>query len=769
MEKTSFQDETDADVRAAEQMAKLYDLIIADNPSSSKTERHQLNVFLTRLLFCLFAEDTGIFPSQLFTNSINSFSQSDGSDVGQLIQDIFLVLSTEPTSRKKIKPHLAEFPYVNGGLFNDAGSKRLVVPKFTSKSRLKLIDLGGKSWKEINPDIFGSMFQGVVDAEVRADLGMHYTSVPNIMKVIKPLFLDDLYEEFERAKGSEGKLSTLLDRIYCLRFFDPACGSGNFLIIAYKELRKLEMAIFKALQTITTKLPLSGIHVSQFYGIEIDDLAHEVAILALWLAEHQMNVEFKEAFGKAPASLPLKDGAKIVCGNAANLIWKDVCPIGKSAGVVVMGNPPYLGSSLQEECHKADMARVFAGKDDFKNLDYISCWFLKAAEYLKGTKNRCAFVSTNSICQGEQVSMLWPHILKHGIKIAFAHLSFRWANNAKSKAAVTCVIIGLQDSPSTKTLYDGEVCRVVENINPYLINYKDLFVTKRRKPISRLQPMDYGSKPSDGGNLLLSIEDKNRLLEQYPELEKVIHPFVGAEDYIAGIPRYCLWFSDEQAAAFKNVPEIKRRLQAVRAMRLASKKPPTVRDAQTPHRFSECRYERAASIIIPRHSSERRMYIPFGYLNSDVVVADSASAIYGAEPWIFAIISSRMHMVWVKTVAGRIKTDIRYSSTICYNNFPFPDIDIKQKKKINQCAESVLLVRQKYPAKSLADLYDPDLMPVDLLSAHQILDQEIERCYRPKSFSSDEERAEVLFGLYEEMASRDCGDEKQPTLLGIEL
>ena len=760
MEKTSFQEETDADVRAADQMAKLYDLIIADNPPSSKTERHQLNVFLTRLLFCLFAEDTGIFPSQLFTNSINSFSQSDGSDVGQLIQDIFLVLSTEPTSRKKIKPHLAEFPYVNGGLFNDTAGKRLVVPKFTSKSRLKLIDLGGKSWKEINPDIFGSMFQGVVDAEVRADLGMHYTSVPNIMKVIKPLFLDDLNDEFERAKGSESKLNTLLDRIYCLRFFDPACGSGNFLIIAYKELRKLEMAIFKELQTLTTKLPLSGIHVSQFYGIEIDDLAHEVAILALWLAEHQMNVEFKEAFGKAPASLPLKDGAKIVYGDATQLNWEKVCPKENGYQVFGMGNPPYLGSSLQDAQQKEGMAVVFHGIDEFKKLDYIACWFLKAARYLKGAPtSRFAFVTTNSICQGEQVAMLWPYIFSGGIEIAFAHLSFKWSNNAKGQAGVTCVIIGIQEGPvRNKKLYDGQVIRTVENINAYLVNAKNVFITKRTQSISGLPKMEKGSQPTDAGNFILSRFESDELLAKHPDLKDVIHRFAGAEDYIDGTYRYCLWMTDEHARRFKDVPEIKLRLAKVREMRLASPKAATRRDADTPHLFSERRYIEAPQIIIPCHSSERRDYIPFGYLGSDVVVSNAALVIYGAEPWLFGLIASQMHMAWVRAVAGRLEERIRYSNTICYNNFPLPDLSTAQTKELNRLAEAVLMARERHHEKTIAQLYDPDTMPSDLLAAHRAVDAAVEQCYRTKPFTSDEERLEYLFALYEQMTATEAGE-----------
>ncbi|MDN5941765.1 MAG: N-6 DNA methylase [Nitrospira sp.] len=729
-------------MKAAENMAKLYDLIRADNPPKTREERHALNVFLTRLLFCYFAEDTGIFPDKFFTGAVESYTQTDGSDLAGFLQQLFLTLNTETEARGKTPKHLVEFPYVNGGLFSDTHARQSDVPKFSIRSRQKLIELGKKSWKEINPDIFGSMFQGVVDDEIRAELGMHYTSVPNIMKVIRPLFLDDLYAEFEKAKGSEPKLNKLLSRIYRLRIFDPACGSGNFLIIAYKELRRLEMAIYREMLRLAGGLPFSfsGIQVSQFYGIELDDFAHEVAILALWLAEHQMNIEFAAAFEKTPASLPLKDGAKIVCDNATRLDWEKVCPKESGFEVFGMGNPPYLGSSVQDAEQKADMAFVFNGIDGFKNLDYIACWFLKAARYLKGAPTaRFAFVTTNSICQGEQVAMLWPHIFSSEIAIAFAHLSFKWTNNAKGQAGVTCVIIGLQEGPvRNKRLYDGQVTRTVENINGYLVNAKNVYIAKRREPISLIRPMDYGSKPTDGGNLILSRLERDQLLAQYPELKEVIRRFVGAEDYIDGFFRYCLWLTDEQARLFKSVPEIHRRLQRVREMRLASKKKATRRDAKFPHRFSEPRHEEAASIVIPRHSSERRPYIPFGYLGSDVVVADSASAIYHAEPWLFGVISSQMHMLWVRAVAGRLEERIRYSNTICYNNFPLPDISAAQKQEMNRLAEAVLAAREHHHEKTIAQLYDLDTMPAELLVAHRAMDKGVEQCYRTKPFRSDE-------------------------------
>lgn len=762
MEKSTVHAEAEADVKAAENMAKLYDLIRADNPPKTREERHALNVFLTRLLFCYFAEDTGIFPDKSFTGAVESYTQTDGSDLAGFLQQLFLTLNTESEARGKTPKHLVEFPYVNGGLFSDTHARQSAVPTFSAKSRQKLIELGMKSWTEINPDIFGSMFQGVVDDEKRAELGMHYTSVPNIMKVIRPLFLDDLYAEFEKDKGSEAKLNKLLSRLYQLRIFDPACGSGNFLIIAYKELRRLEMAIYRELLRLAGGLPFSfsGIQVSQFYGIELDDFAHEVAILALWLAEHQMNIEFAAAFEKTPASLPLKDGAKIVCGNATRLDWEKVCPKESGCEVFGMGNPPYLGSSVQDAQQKADMAVVFHGIDEFKNLDYIACWFLKAARYLKGAPtSRFAFVTTNSICQGEQVAMLWPHIFSAGIEIAFAHLSFKWTNNAKGQAGVTCVIISLQEGPvRNKRLYDGRVIRTVENINAYLVNAKNVFIPKRREPISKLKPMDYGSKPTDGGNLILSRPERDQLLAQHPELNEVIRRFAGAEDYIDGTYRYCLWMTDEHARRFKDIPEIKDRLAKVREMRLASPKVPTQRDAEFPHRFSERRYVEAPQIIVPSVTSERREYIPFGYLGSDVVVSNAALAIYNAEPWVFGVLTSQMHLAWVRAVAGRLEERIRYSNTICYNNFPLPDLSAAQTKNLNRLGEAVLVAREHHHEKTIAQLYDPDTMPPELLAAHRALDAGVEQCYRTKPFTSDEERLEYLFALYEQMTAAEEGE-----------
>ena len=759
MEKSTVHAEAEADVKAAENMAKLYDLIRADNPPKTRDERHAINVFLTRLLFCYFAEDTAIFPDKSFTGAVESFTQPDGSDLASFLQQLFLTLNTDTDGRGQTLPHLAEFPYVNGGLFSDTHARQSAIPTFFTKSRQRLIELGTKSWKQINPDIFGSMFQGVVDDEKRAELAMHYTSVPNIMKVIRPLFLDDLYEEFEKAKGSVAKLNKLLKRIYHLRIFDPACGSGNFLIIAYKELRRLEMAIFKELQKLTTQLPLSGIHVGQFYGIELDDFAHEVAILALWLTEHQMNVEFKAAFGNAPASLPLKEGAKIICGNALRLDWKIVCPMDEDYEIVVLGNPPYNGARKQTAGQKSDVVCVAGSLDGHKNLDYIAGFFLKAAAYVRQTNAAVAFVATNSICQGEQVALLWPHVLKNDLEFHFAYQAFKWANSAKANAGVTCVIIGLrQRRNQPKRLFGTTVVRSVENINPYLVAGRNVFVDKRRRSLSGMPPCDFGNMPNDGGGLMLRPDERDSLLGSHPSAGQFVRRLLGTEEFIDGKGRFCLWITDAKLREASQIPFIADRIAAVRAHREDSDREATNRLAARSHLFGEVRHQEGPALLVPLHTSENREYIPIGFITSSAIITNSAIAVYSADSGIFGVISSKMHMVWSRAVAGGLETRVRYSSSICYNNFPLPDLSTAQREKIARCAEGVLVAREHHPEKTIASLYDPDTMPADLLAAHRALDEAVEQCYRTKPFTSDEERLEYLFALYEKMTAAEKAD-----------
>ena len=744
MEKQQFQSENPADVKAAERMGKLYDIIHQEN---LHFDRHALNIFLSRLLFCFFAEDTGIFKESQFTNAVGSHTADDGSDLAVYLQKLFCVLAL--AKRDEFPAFLQAFPYVNGGLFE----KDYPVPQFSSKSRKLILECGALNWKAINPDIFGSMIQAVVHDEQRSHLGMHYTSVVNIMKVIEPLFLNDLQEELEKAAGNEGKLVKLLDRLYHLRIFDPACGSGNFLIIAYKELCKLEIAIFRELQALNTKWKTaqSGIRLTQFYGIEIDDFAHETAKLSLWLAEHQMNMTFREVFGDAKPTLPLQSGGNIVCGNATRLNWETVCPKTPTHETYILGNPPYLGSSMQSAEQKEDMAIVFKGINGYKNLDYISCWFIIGTYYISNTTSQLAFVSTNSICQGEQVAALWVNLLDK-IEIGFAHQSFKWVNNAKSNAGVTCVIVGLRN-PSTKekSLFKEDAKSIVKNISPYFTSGKNQIVSGKNTSLSSFPKMTYGNKPVDGGNLILDEAEKNKIVDEYPESNNFFKSFVGSSEYIRGIKRNCLWITDDKLNLAKSIPPIKDRIERVRKMRLASKDAAANEMAAYSHQFREMKCAKSNLIIIPSHSSENRDYIPIGFLDKNTIISNAAFAVYDPPTWIFGVISSRMHMTWVRAVAGRLETRIRYSSSLCYNTFPFPDISDKQKEKLEDHVFRVLDEREKHPEKTMAQLYDPDKMPAGLRQAHHEMDIAIEQCYRAKPFTNDEERLEYLFKLYEEM------------------
>lgn len=779
MEKAQHANENPADVKAAEKMAKLFDEIKKDNPDDSPDFIHGLNVFLSRLLFCFFAEDTEIFKDGQFTNAISSHTQADGSDLNSYLDNLFEVLNTPKNERKGLPDFLQQFEYVNGGLFR----QNIPAPTFTRRSRQVIIEVGELNWKGINPDIFGSMFQAVIGTDQRGSLGQHYTSVPNIMKVIEPLFLNELYETFEKAEHNPKKLNDLLHRLSKIKIFDPACGSGNFLIIAYKELRRLEIAVIKQLQELQkaasgfepyqkelipkSQLGLaasfqvelfSRIQLSQFYGIEIDDFAHEIAQLSLWLAEHQMNVEFKKEFGQSNPTLPLKEAGVIVQGNACRLDWKKVCPTTNEDEVYLLGNPPYLGYSIQSGEQKKDMAIAFAGYSKYKNLDYIGCWFIKAGKFLQNQKQSTsgfAFVSTNSICQGEQVEVLWSKLYNLGMSIQFAFLPFLWSNNAKSKAAVFCNIIGVSPSErSEKFIYLNDLAKGAKSINPYLIDGDTIFIKKRNKPLSTFPEMLRGSGATDDGNLIFSEAEYSELSSHCPEATKHIKPYVGSAEFINRINRYCLWIEDLKSA--EQMPEISKRIKATSQFRLLSKKAATKKLAALGHLFAERRYIHSNStIIIPRVSSERRQYIPLGFLTKDYVISDSAGGIYDAPLWLFSVLNSNMHMVWVRTVSGRLKSDFRYSSQLCYNTFPFPLLTEQRKQAITQAVFRILEEREKYSDKTLAQLYDPEKMPEGLREAHRQNDLAIERCYRSRPFENDEERLEYLFKLYEKMIAEE--------------
>ena len=765
MEKAQYVAEAHADVKAAEKMGKLFDELLAANPGMFDMAhgRHALNVFFTRLLFCFFAEDTGIFEEGVFVNAVGSHTQLDGSDVAEFLTEVFLALDTEDAAEKPT--HLAGFPYVNGRLFTM--SSEHIVPVFTKKARDLLIELGTLIWRDINPDIFGSMFQAIVTPGKRSDLGQHYTSVPNILKTIEPLFLDDLKEQLDAGFDSVKKLEALLERISAIKVFDPACGSGNFLIIAYKELRRLEHAILERLFEIDPKHQMlyaeSKINIESFYGIEIDDFAVEVAILSLWIAKHQMNAEFKDKFNISIPLIPLKETGQIQAGNAARTDWNTVCSNNGQAEIYLIGNPPYVGAKTQTKDQKADYDFVFGRRPYSKNLDYIALWFLKGADYIEGTRAELAFVTTNSVSQGEHVGLMFPMIFTKGIEIGFAYTSFKWENNAKRNAGVTVAVISLRMARTEpKYLYTEDLQITADNINGYLADGPNVVMERRKKPLSaQLPDMVFGSMPRDGGGLLLSPDERQQMIDNDPQSGQFIKRFMGTSEVINDGERYCLWIPDGFAATALSIAPIASRLARVAEERSKSKAASTAAYASQPHRFVQISYKPTESIIVPRHSSERRKYIPFGYLGPETVVGDSANAVYDAKPWVFALLMSRMHMVWTRAVGGQLETRIRYSNTIVYNNFPLPPLSDAMKEKLTITALRVLDVREYHCESNFADLYDPDFMPEDLRTAHAEIDVLVDSIYSKRGYETDEQRLSDLFAMYEEMAAESAKGSKK--------
>ena len=780
VERVHYVEESPADVKAAEKLAKLHDELRSYNEFRSDDDLHDLNIFISRLLFCFFAEDTGIFEDNLFTSSIQRYTKEDGSDLSQYLDESFNVMDLS-LRHSDIPSIVKQFPYVNGGLF----SKHIQIPKMGAKARRIIIECGELDWKDINPDIFGSMIQAVVNPEVRANQGMHYTSVPNIMKVINPLFMDELRGEFNKLNEfyeqklqmkNIGALSqkqfyedlkpvikqcdALLKRMSRMKFFDPACGSGNFLIITYKCLRFLEMDILALQRKCTPEGELlfvdnSVISLSQFYGIELLDFPHEVAMLSLWLAEHQMNTKLNENFGVNTKALPLKNITQIVCGNACRIDWNTVCPHTPEEEVFIFGNPPYLGSSMQDEKQKADLEHVCGKFQNYKNLDYIANWFYLGTLYIKGSKARCAFVSTNSICQGDSVALLWPNVFDKGVEINFAYQSFKWTNNAKYNATVMVVIIGLSYiSKEEKLLYNSNnQCKKCSHINAYLLDGPNIIVNRISSSISNLPEMVFGNKPTDGGFLILDQRERDSILNKYPQAERIIKKYHGADSFLYGDIRYCLWITEKDASFAYSIPPIKTRLDKVRDFRLKSKAESTVLYADRPYLFKQRAHKDTDSIIVPRVTSERRQYVPVGLLNEDTIISDAAQAIYDANIFIIGILCSHIHVVWLSAIGGKLETRYRYSSLV-YNTFPFPKISDEKKKEIEEASEEVLITREYYPEKTLAELYDPDKMPQDLREAHARLDDIVESCYPGYPFQSDEARLECLFKLYEKMTKK---------------
>lgn len=751
-QKRTFKNEDPVNIKAAELMGKLHDHL-----EETGYEGHPLEVFLVRLLFCLFADDTGIFERGTFKEFIELKTNLDGSDLGAWLAQYFQVLNTPPERRlKNLDEHLAAFPYVNGKLFEEP----LAIASFDSRMREILLECSSLDWAKISPAIFGSMFQSVMKPDERRNLGAHYTSEKNILKLIKPLFLDELQAEFQKVKSNKNKLKEFHQKLGRLKFLDPACGCGNFLIITYRELRLLELEVLKELyggQQVFGIDQIMLVDVDKFYGIEYDEFPARIAEVALWLMDHQMNLRISEAFGMYYARLPLKKSATIVHGNALKIEWTEIVP--KIELSYILGNPPFYGSKNQTKEQKEDMKSVFGSLKGSGVLDYVAAWYLKAAELIKSSEIECAFVSTNSITQGEQVAVLWNELLnRHGLKINFAHRTFNWKNEAKGNAAVHVVIIGFAGfDKKPKRLFEysdikGEPHELkAKNINPYLVDASNSIAISRSKPLCAVAEVIRGSESTDSGNFLLSEEEKDELLKNYPQSKKFIRIFQGGGDIINNRKRYCLWLRDVSPAEYHNISFVMGKIQAVKDFRLSSNKERTRKWADCPTLFSEDRQPKNDFLVIPKVSSEKRKYIPIAYLPSSIIINNTASALPNANLWYFGVITSLMHMTWLKYTCGRMKSDFIYSIHIVYNNYPWPkDPNDKNKKAVETKAQEVLDVRAEFSECSLAELYDPLTMPSKLVKAHQELDKAVDLCYRPQGFINESARIEFLFNLYNE-------------------
>ena len=755
-EKRVYKDEDPVNIAAAELMGELHDRLKEIGYTG-----HDLEVYLVRLLFFMFADDTGIFNKGIFWEYIDLHTKEDGSDLAMHIASIFHILNTSKEKRlKNLDENLAQFPYVNGKLFEET-----VQPAaFDKQMREILLKACAFDWGKISPAIFGSMFQAVMNQTERRNLGAHYTSEKNIQKLIKPLFLDDLYIEFEKAKGSKGKLETLHKKIANLYFLDPACGCGNFLIITYRELRDLEILILLELnktgQLVTDISSIIQVDVDQFAGIEYDEFAVRVAEVAMWLIDHQMNVKVSNEFGQYFVRLPLKKAAKIVHGNSLRIDWESV--VAKEKLNFILGNPPFVGAMIMNDEQRNDIAYVFNGEKGTGVLDYVCAWYLKASQITQNNKINVGFVSTNSISQGEQVAILWNILFgKYKVKINFAHRTFKWTNEAKGNAAVHCVIIGFSYFDAIeKYIFDyqdinGEPLVIkAKNINPYLVDGNDIIINNRSVPVSDVPLMRFGSMPRDGGNFIFSEAEKEEFIKIEPQAKKWIRPYTGAQEFINGYSRYCLWLVDISPNELKALPEVLKKVDKVKNFRLESKAASTRKFAATPTLFCQIAQPETDYLLVPRVSSEKRIYIPIGFMSRDVIGNDQVLLIPNANLYIFGVLTSAIHMTWMKYVCGRLKSDYRYSKDIVYNNYPFPEnVSDKQKQKVETAAQKVLDTRAKYPDSSLADLYDPLTMPPDLVKAHQALDKAVDLCYRPQPFVSELNRIEYLFNLYEALSA----------------
>lgn len=755
-EQRLYKAEDPVNIEAAELMGALHDELKEAGYSG-----HELELFLVRLMFCFFADDTGIFPRDQFSWLLEAHTREDGRDLGPLLAQVFQVLNTPVDRRMKtLDAEISLLPYVNGGLF----SETLPLPSFNKEMTAIFMKCCRFDWSRVSPAIFGSLFQSVMDSEARRNLGAHYTSEKNIMKTIHGLFLDDYSETLNKARGSVGKLTAFLGRIRNTRLLDPACGCGNFLILAYRELRLLEIEAHKEIQRIEKQKYLDldryrGVDVENMYGIEIEEFPAQIARTALWIMDHLMNVRLSEEFGEYIVRLPLTSTPHIVCENALCLDWKQLILPEKLS--FILGNPPFVGSKLLTSSQREDIESAIGHVQNYGLLDLVAAWYIKAVDYIQGTNIECAFVSTNSITQGEQVGVLWSYLLARGVQINFAHRTFKWTNEARGVAAVYCVIIGFAlYNRQQKTIFDypdikGEaVARSAKSINAYLVDSQNFIIQNSKTPICSVPRIKFGNQPIDGGGLILSKEERDKALVDEPFIGKYIRIYLGADEFINNGIRYCLWLVDADPEIIKRSSFIRKRLEEVKKFRLLSKREVTQRLAQTPSLFAFVSHEEKEYLLIPSVSSERRDYIPIGFMQPEVIASNLNLIIPGATLYHFGVLQSSMHMSWMRQVCGRLKSDYRYSNGLVYNNFPWPSTIVGRcKEAVEKAAQGVLDARAQYPGVSLATLYDPYSMPTTLTRAHKNLDMAVDKCYRKEPFKSELERVEYLFSLYEQLTA----------------
>ncbi|MDO4954468.1 MAG: N-6 DNA methylase [Akkermansia sp.] len=751
-EDATYEEQEDVNIKAAEAMGELHDHLKAMGYTG-----HKLEVYLVRLLFLLFAEDTGIFDDNSFLYFLNNCTREDGSDLAPALEQLFQILDTPENERMTgINPVLARFPYVNGGLFRE----RLMMPMFTKDMRDSLLTVSKKlNWGAISPSIFGSMFQSVMDKDARRALGAHYTSETNILKVISPLFLNGLWAEFNKAcaettKQRATKLREFHEKLARLKFLDPACGCGNFLIVAYRELRLLELEVLKALHTDGQRVldisDLCKVSVDQFYGVEIEEFPAQIAQVGMWLTDHQANLKVGHHFGQVFRRLPLRQSATIRNANALTTDWGELVGEGLS---YIIGNPPFSGARFMSKEQKADLLAVFDGVKNAGDLDFVSAWYKKAVDLMKGTETKAALVSTNSITQGQQVALLWRPLAELGCHIDFAYRTFKWSNEAKNKAAVHCVIVGFscgQEQKRKMLVSENGDESHVPHINGYLVAADDIFIDNRSKPLCDVPEMGMGNQPIDDGNYLFTEDEKDAFLLKEPAAAPYFHPWLGGEEFINGKPRYCLWLGKCSPDELDKLPEAMKRVEAVQAYRQSSKRASTQRLAKFPRNFQTENMPEGSYIAIPEVSSEKRDFIPIGFLSQGVLCSNKIRLVPNTTLYHFGVLTSTMHMAWTRAVCGRLKSDYDYSNKLVYNNYPWPAPTDEQRARIEACAQAVLDARALFPNSSLASLYNPMKMPPELVKAHAKLDAAVEQAYG-RTFADDGERVAYLFDLYRQL------------------